>query len=101
MGDWRPTGIISGSLDLQLEGGRVGGAGAELEAEAGLAADGEVGLGGGRAGAEASQEPAGAATEGELVAAPVQADRAQGHRPVERRRDRLDGCALPPGWHAP
>jgi hypothetical protein len=42
MGDLRPAGIISGSLDLQLEGLRPAAGRGDHEAEAGLAADGVI-----------------------------------------------------------
>src|SRR5262245_22528005 len=102
MGDRRPVGIISGSLDLQPEGAGGGAGRGDDEAQAGLAADGvvelavEVELVSG-----AAQEPAGTATKGQLVAVPAQAGRAQADYPVEWRRQRLDGCALPPGRYVP
>src|SRR6185436_14977140 len=100
MGDERPAAIISGSLDLEPEGVAVEAGRLDEEAEAGLAADGVVEAARAGPGAEAAQQPAGTATEGQLVAVPATAG-AQADRPVEWRAQVLDGCALPPGWRVP
>ena len=66
MGDWAPGGDYLRVAGFAAgRGSGWGGSGADHEAEAGLAADREVELAAGaESGAEAAEQPAGAATEG-------------------------------------